>query len=60
MQKDIIDWKDLAPSDIYLFSPMKDLRGNHYACDEEVKTAVMKWLKEQSTECYKAGTYALI
>ena len=31
------------------------LRGKHYASDEEVKTAVMKRLKEQSTEFYKAG-----
>ena len=42
----IIDWQDLAPSDYYLFGPMKvDLRGKHYASDEEVKFAVMNWLK---------------
>ena len=37
----------------------KGLRGKHYASDEEGKTAVMKWLKEQS-EFYKAGIHALI
>ena len=37
-----------------------DLRGKYYACDEGVKTAVMKWLKEQSTEFYQAEIYVLI
>ena len=36
------------------------LRGKHYASGEELKTAMMKWLKEQSTEFYEAGTHALI
>ena len=31
----------------------ESLRGKHYASDEEVKTAVMKWLKEQSIEFYE-------
>ena len=45
----------------HFFSPMKEgLRGKHYASDEEVKTVVMKWLKEQSTEFYKAVIHALI
>ena len=35
------------------------LRGKHCASDEEVKTAVKKWLKEQSTEFYEAGIHAL-
>ena len=62
MQKrDIINWLDLAPSDYHLFGPMKEgLRGKHYASDEKVKTGVMKWLKEQSTECYEAGIHTLI
>ena len=38
----------------------KGLRGKHYANDKEVKTAVMKWLKEQSAEFYEAGIHALI
>ena len=36
------------------------LRSKHYASDEEVKTAAMKRLKEQTTEFYKAGIHALI
>ena len=52
---------DLAPSDYHLFGPMKEgLRGKHYPSDEEVKSAVKKWLKEQSREFYEAGIHALI
>ena len=52
---------DFAPSDYHLFSPIKEgLRGKHYTIDEEVKTAVMKWLKEQWTEFYEADVHALI
>ena len=53
--------QDLAPSNYHLFSPMKEgLRGKHYTYDKEVKTAVMKWLKEQSTEFYEARVQAFI
>ena len=46
-EDDIIDWQDLAPSDYHLIGPMKESwRGKHYASDEVVKTAVIKWLKE--------------
>ena len=38
----------------------KGLRGKHFTSDQEVKTAVMKWLKEQSTEFYLAGIHGLI
>ena len=56
MKEDIISCHDLVPSDNHLFGPMrKALRRNHYAYDEEVKTAVIKWLKEQSKEFYEAG-----
>ena len=59
-KEDIIDWPDLAPSDYHLFCPMKNgLRDQHYASDEERKTAV-KWLKEQSIEFYMVGTHVLI
>ena len=61
LKENIIDWQDLAPSDYDLFGPMKEgLWGKHYARNEELKTAVMKWLKEQSTDFYKAGIHALI
>ena len=33
----------------------KGLRGKHYASNGEVKTTVMKWLQEQSTEFYEAS-----
>ena len=61
MQKeDAIDWRDLAPSNYHLFDPMKKgLRGKHYASDKEVKTAVMKWFKEQSIEFYEARRFML-
>ena len=40
---------------------MKDRqRVKHYVSDEEVKTAVMKWLKEQLTEFYGGEIHALI
>ena len=46
-KKDIIDYQNLASSDYHLFGLMKEgLSGKHYASDEEVKTAVIKWLKE--------------
>ena len=32
----------------------------HYACDEEVNIAEMKWLKEQSIQFYEAEIRALI
>ena len=53
--------QDLTPSGYYIFGPMKEgLRGKPYASDEEVKTAVMKWFKEQSAEFCQAGIHALI
>ena len=51
---------DLAASDYRIFGPMKEgLRGKH-ASDKEMKSTVIKWLKEQSTEFYEAGSHALI
>ena len=38
----------------------ESLRGKHYASNEEVKTAMMEWLKEQSTEFYEACIHSLI
>ena len=52
---------DLAPSDYYFFGPMKeDLRIKNDSSDEEVKSVVKKWLKEESREFYRAGIHALI
>ena len=51
----------LAPSDYHLFGPVEEgLRGKHYASNEEVKTVLKKWLKEQWTEIYETGIHALI
>ena len=53
-KEDIINWKDLAPSDYHLLGPMKKgLRSKHYASDVDVKTVVIKWFQEQSTEFYE-------
>ena len=50
---------DLAPSDFHLFGPLKEsLRGRHFFNDEEVKTAVRKWLKTQPF--YNEGICALV
>ena len=52
---------DLASSDYHLFGSLKkSLWGKQYASDAEVKTAVMKWLKEQSIEFYEAWIHSLI
>ena len=60
-EEGIIDWQDLAPSGYRLFGPMKDgVRGRHYSSDKEVKTAQMKWLKEQLSKFHKAGINILI
>ena len=48
-------------SDYHLYDPIKErLKSKIYASDEEVKTAVMKWVKEQSTEFYETEIHALI
>ena len=51
----------LAPADYHLSGAMKEgLRSKHHAIDKEMKTTEMKWLKEQSTEFWKAGTHAFL
>ena len=52
---------DLAPSDFYLFGPLKEsMKGIHFQTDEEVKAAVSNWLRTQSTEFYAKGIDNLI
>ena len=52
---------DLVTSDYHLFSSMKEgSRGKHYAIDKEVKTAVIKWLKEQSKEGWDTCSHAKV
>ena len=36
------------------------LRGKYYTSDGEVKTAVMKWFKEQTTEFYETEMHGFI
>ena len=51
---------ELAPFDFHLFGPRKEsLRGRHFSSDEEVKTAVRKWLKTQFVEFYNEEICAL-
>jgi histone-lysine N-methyltransferase SETMAR len=51
----------LAPSDFHLFPALKNhLSGHKFASDDGVKTAVMRWLKSQGTEFYKAGINKLV
>ena len=41
---------EIAISDYHLFGPIKEgLRSKHYTNDDEIKTAVIKWLKKQPT-----------
>ena len=61
LKEEIIDWQDLVPSNQHLFGRIKEgLRGKQNTSDEDVKTAVMIWLKEQSIEFDEAGIHALI
>jgi len=51
---------DLAPSDFHLFPALKDHLSGHKFASDDVKTAVMRWLKSQGTEFYKAGINKLV
>jgi histone-lysine N-methyltransferase SETMAR len=47
---------NLAPSDFHLFPKLKEhLRGQNFGSDEEVKSAVGKFFREQNSEFYKNG-----
>ena len=47
---------DLAPSDFHLFPKLKEhLKGQHFSCDEEAKSAVKKWFQKQNTNFFKDG-----
>jgi transposase len=42
---------DLAPSDFHFFLHFKrDLKGTHFTSDDEVKEAVMSWIKQRTPE----------
>ena len=47
---------DLAPSDFFLFGPLKDfLRGQKFDDDEEVKVAVRSWVRQCKPDFFAAG-----
>ena len=52
---------DLTPFDFNLCGSLKEsLRRRHFSNDEEVKTAVRKWLKTQPVEFYNEEICALV
>jgi hypothetical protein len=51
----------LAPSDFYLFGPLKNHLGDRcFADDEDVETEVWKWLRQQSKDFSAAGFDTLV
>ena len=51
---------DLAPSDYHLFGPLKrHLKGTYHDDDDELKTSVKLWLKQQPQEFYRRGIHSL-
>jgi hypothetical protein len=53
--------QDLAPSDYYLYGPVKHaLSGGHFADDNELKQSFRDGLQTQGTEFYNIGMQGLI
>lgn len=47
---------DLAPSDFYLFGPLKSaLRGKKYVCVEDIQRDITAWLDSKSTDFFDAA-----
>jgi histone-lysine N-methyltransferase SETMAR len=52
---------DLASSNFHHFPELKEhLRSQHFGSDEEVKSAVRKFFREQNSEFYKNGFKKLV
>ncbi len=52
---------DLAPCDFHMFGPLKNaLRGQVFENNEEVKTAVLLWLRKQPKEFFYNGIKNLV
>jgi len=52
---------DLAPSDFHFFPHLKsDLKGTHFTSDDEVKQAVMSWIKQRTPEFFIDGMRKLV
>ena len=51
---------DLASSNFFLFPNLKkDIRGRHFRSDEEVMTAVEKWVNRKDPDFFTSGLMAL-
>ena len=54
------DSLELAPSDFFLFPPLKkDNRGCHFRSDEEVITAVEEWVNGKDPDFFSSELMAL-
>ena len=52
---------DLAPSDLHFFPHLKrDLKGTHFTSDDEVKQAVISWIKQRTPEFFIDGLCKLV
>jgi len=52
---------DLAPSDFYLFGPLKDYLGvQHFSSDDEVKQAVLGWFSRTDKSFYAEAFRTLV
>jgi len=51
----------LAPSNFHFFPHLKrDLKGTHFTSDDEVKQAVMLWIKKGTPEFFNDGKRELV
>jgi histone-lysine N-methyltransferase SETMAR len=52
---------DLAPSDFYVFGPLKDaLSGKQFRDDDEVRLTVHEWMRNRPKDFFPRGIYALV
>jgi len=52
---------DLVPSDFHFFPHLKgDLKGTHFTSDDEMKQAVMLWIKQRTPEFFIDGIRRLV
>ena len=52
---------DLAPSDFHLFPALKEhLSGQRFSTDDDIKSAVTKWLNAQGTDFYRVDIEKLV
>ncbi|GBM23005.1 hypothetical protein AVEN_172347-1 [Araneus ventricosus] len=55
------DQRDLAPSYLHLFGPLKQhLGGKHFGDDDDVQHEILLWMRQQPKEFYAAGIRDLI